>query len=91
MPPVNWRLRTDQPSCGAFCRAGGCAPAAGVMVRVDVWDIPRADTDESILIGLPQTFHERYVLGEQLGQGGFGVVPPCPLPFAHVPLIKFSP
>lgn len=44
------------------------------MVRVDVWDIPRSKPDESILLGLAQTFHDRYVLGDELGRGGFGVV-----------------
>lgn len=44
------------------------------MVRVDVWDIPRADADDVILLGLPQTFHDTYILGNELGRGGFGVV-----------------
>lgn len=41
--------------------------------RIDAW-VASSLPDSEVTLDLPRTFHQRYLVGEELGRGGFGVV-----------------
>lgn len=72
LPLLRRRGRTVPAACNTDSFVSGVQQAA--MGRVDAWDVSSRNASDEVTLELPRIFHNRYMVGEELGRGGFGVV-----------------